>query len=64
MVYGNNIEIVDYYPYLGILFNFNGNFCNARKRLFEQAQKSLYGLYRKIRNISILLIYNLICLIV
>ena len=50
---GEEIEIVDSYPYLGILFNFNGSFCKARKKLNDQSKKSLYALYRKITNISI-----------
>ncbi len=52
-LYGTNIEIVSSYSYLGILFNYNGNFTIARKKLSEQAQKALYALYRKLRNISI-----------
>lgn len=48
-IYGQNIEIIDSYSYLGIVFNYNGNFCTARKRLLDQAQKSLYALYRKIK---------------
>lgn len=52
-LYGENIEIVDAYSYLGILFNFNGSFCKARKKLVEQAQKALFALYRKIKNICI-----------
>jgi hypothetical protein len=52
-LYGTNIEIVSSYSYLVILFNYNGNFTIARKKLSEQAQKALYALYRKLRNISI-----------
>lgn len=48
-----DIEIKDSYTYLGLLFNYNGNFYQARKRLVDQAQKALYALYRKIQNISI-----------
>ena len=35
------------------VFNYNGNFTIARKKLSEQAQKARYALYRKLRNISI-----------
>jgi hypothetical protein len=28
--------------------NYNGNFCTARKKLLDQANKALYALYRKI----------------
>ena len=52
-LYGSNIEIVDSYSYLGLDFNFNGKFLLARKKLANQAQKGLYALYGKIRNINI-----------
>jgi len=45
--------VQDSYSYLGVTFNYNGNFNTARKKLLDQAQKSLYGLFRKIQNISI-----------
>ena len=41
------------YNYLGVLFNFNNSFMNAKKKLCEQAQKALYSVYYKIRNINI-----------
>ncbi|KAK3096812.1 hypothetical protein FSP39_003531 [Pinctada imbricata] len=47
------IEVVDSYCYLGILFNYNGNFLKARNHLVRQAEKALYSLYTKLRNISI-----------
>jgi hypothetical protein len=50
---GQNIEIIDSYCYLGMLLNYNGNFCTARKKITEQAHKALFAVYRKIRNISI-----------
>lgn len=53
MIYGESIEIVDSYCYLGVLFNYNGSFCTARKKLLDQTQKSLNALYRKIKNICI-----------
>ena len=52
MIYDKIIDIQDSYSYLGIVFNYNGNFCTARKKLLEQAQKSMYALYKKIKNIS------------
>lgn len=52
-IYDKIIDIQDSYSYLGIVFNHNGNFCTARKKLLEQAQKSMYALYKKIKNISI-----------
>ena len=50
---GQNIEIIDSYCYLGMLLNYNGNFCTAHKKITEQAHKALFAVYRKIRNISI-----------
>jgi hypothetical protein len=34
---GQNIEIIDSYCYLGMLLNYNGNFCTPRKKITEQA---------------------------
>ena len=48
-----SIEILDSYSYSGVVFNYNGSFCTAKKKLLEQAQKSLYALYTKIKNINI-----------
>lgn len=53
MINNQPIDVKDSYTYLGIIFNYNGSFCNARKKLIEQAQKSLYALYRKIKNLNI-----------
>ena len=47
------LEIKDSYVYLGLLFKYNGNFAQARKKLIDQAQKASYALYKKIQNISI-----------
>ena len=47
------LEIKDSYVYLGLLFKYNGNFAQARKKLIDQDQKALYALYKKIQNISI-----------
>ena len=52
-VKGQNNEIIDSYCYLGMLLNYNGNFCTARKKITEQAHKALFAVYRKIRNITI-----------
>jgi hypothetical protein len=38
---------------LGVLFNYNGNITNAKKRVIVQSQKALYSVYYKIRNIKI-----------
>jgi hypothetical protein len=46
-------DICESYDYLGILFNFNNNFLNAKKKLVEQAQKAVCSDYYKIRNIKL-----------
>jgi hypothetical protein len=35
------------------VFNDNGNYCTAKKKLIDQANKSLYALYYKLRNLTI-----------
>ncbi len=50
---GAELDIVDSLTYLGIVFNYNGNFTNAKKKLVEQSQKSLFAIYKKIRNHNI-----------
>ena len=52
-MFGEKISQQDDYNYLGLLFNYNGNFYKARKKLVDQAQKALYSLYKQIRNINI-----------
>lgn len=47
---GVKLEILDSITYLGIVFKYNGNFSDARTKLVEQAQKSLFSIYRKTRN--------------
>ena len=41
-IYGQAIYLQDLYSYLGVIFNYNGNFCTARKKLLDQANKALY----------------------
>jgi hypothetical protein len=41
---GKNIEVVDTYSYLGLIFKCNGNFLEAKRKLVDQAQKALYSL--------------------
>jgi hypothetical protein len=45
---GQNIEIIDSYCYLGMLFNYNGNFCTVRKKITEQAHKALFAVSEKL----------------
>jgi hypothetical protein len=44
------LEIVDSYSYLGLIFKYNGNFNETRKKIALQAQKSLFSIYKSIRN--------------
>jgi hypothetical protein len=55
-IYGKAIDLQDSYSYLGVIFNYNGNFCTARKKLLDQANKALYALYRnsEFPNVTIL----------
>lgn len=49
----NKLDVCDSYNYLGILFHYNSNLDNTKKKLVQQAQKALYSVYYKIRNINI-----------
>ena len=50
---GNEIEIVDDYMYLGVIFNYNGSFKKAKTKLIDQARRSMFAVYKRIRNNSI-----------
>ena len=52
-LYDENIDIVDPYTFLVVVFNHSGNYCTAKKRLIDQANKALYALYYKLRNLTI-----------
>ena len=49
----STIEIVDAYKYLGIYFAKNGSFTLAKKNVAEQANKALFSLLRKARNLDL-----------
>jgi hypothetical protein len=52
--YNNNVvESVNEFKYLGIVFSRSGSFYKAKKYLAEQAQKSMYGVIRKIRQFNL-----------
>lgn len=53
--YLNNteIEIVNEFRYLGIQLSRSGSFTVAKKHIAEQANKALFSLLRKIRNLSL-----------
>ena len=44
------IEIVDSYQYLGVVFSSNGSFLKARKHVVQQATKAMYALFTKSNN--------------
>ena len=52
MFENKEFDICVSYIYLGILFNFNKNFLNDKKKIVDQAQKAFYSVYFKIRNIK------------
>ena len=41
------LEIVYSYSCFGLIFKYNGNFNETRKKLAHQAQKSLFSIYKK-----------------
>lgn len=47
---GQDIEVVDTYSYVGLIFKCNGIFLIEKRKLVNQAQKTLYSLCKKIRN--------------
>ena len=48
-----NLEVCENISYLGITFNYNGSFIKTKNKLVQQAQKGLYSVYRKVRNLCI-----------
>ena len=50
---GLPIEVLTDYRYLGIDFNYNWKFNKYKKHLFEQAQKAMYSLLRKSKNLCL-----------
>jgi hypothetical protein len=47
------LEYTDCSSYLGVICYYNGSFVHAKKKLVEQAQKALYAVYYKIRNLQL-----------
>ena len=47
------IEVVQSYKYLGVLLSNNGSFLNARKCIFEKANKAMHLLYKRINNLNL-----------
>ncbi len=52
--YGNdNIEVVDDYTYLGIVFNYNGRFVKAQKRLCNLANNAMFTILKRARKLHL-----------
>jgi hypothetical protein len=47
------LEVVENFSYLSIIFKYNGTFFHTKKKLVDQAQRSLHFIYKTIRNESI-----------
>lgn len=47
------LEVVDQFRYLGVLFSYNGSFLMHRKNKLEQANKSMFALLKTIRQLSL-----------
>lgn len=50
---GRELEIVDYYKYLGVVFHRNGSFKQHKEVACEQARKAMYSILRKGRELSL-----------
>ena len=47
------LEIVDSYKYLGVLFSQSGSFLSTRKHITQQAKKAMFLLFTRINNLDI-----------
>ena len=53
-IYKNTtIEIVEHFKYLGAIFNFNNAFVKHKKHLFDQANKAMFALLRRNRQLNL-----------
>ncbi|XP_071139805.1 uncharacterized protein [Mytilus edulis] len=50
---GQNIDIVDDFTYLGIIFASNGSFCKNKERLVCQARKAMFSIMKKSRKLNL-----------
>ena len=50
-----SLEIVDCYNYFGLTLTYNGSFTSieAKKKLVEQAEKAMFSIYSRIRNMNV-----------
>ena len=48
-----DLEIVQEFKYLGVIFNYNGSFVKNRKHVYEQAQRAMFNLWRRSRQLDL-----------
>jgi hypothetical protein len=48
---GKQLETVESFAYLGVLFNFNGKFGKAKKKLVDQARRAMFSVIKKARKL-------------
>ena len=54
IMYGDTkLQVVDEYVYLGITFNYNGNFVKANKRLCQVASNAMFAVLKKGRTLQL-----------
>ena len=46
---GNELEIVDFFPYLGMVFSYTGSFTQAQLILAQQGRKAMFTLRSKLK---------------
>ena len=47
------LDIVDDFSYLGVQFNYNGNFSKTKKHLVDQARKAMFAVVSKARKLNL-----------
>ena len=54
LYYGNNqLDVVFNYPYLGIVFNYNGKFTLAQNELYKKTFKPMFSILAKRRSLGL-----------
>ena len=49
----NELEVVGQYRYLGLIFNYNGKFTEAKKQLVVKGNRAMFLLIRKCRHLQL-----------
>jgi hypothetical protein len=47
---GKQLTTVESFAYLGVLFNFNGKFVKAKKKLVDKARRAMFFVFKKLEN--------------